>query len=189
MRNSCNFSPAVTTTRTARKVNSQDEWLSRLVETQGSLVWRTISRLLGADDGVDDCFQETFLELMRLANKAQIQHPAALLVRIATRRAIDRIRQRSADRRTVRTLADGDAAAKFEPLVAAIGAELAEALRAALATLPEQQSAVFVMTQLEHLSHDDAAAALGVRLNHVAVLLFRARTALQMKLKNVVTRA
>jgi RNA polymerase sigma factor (sigma-70 family) len=171
-------------------VNPQDEPLSRLVETQSSLVWRTLCRLLGAHDGVEDCFQETFLEFLSCAGKAQIDHPAALLVRIATRRAIDRIRRRSAARRTVRTLADEDAAtSQLEPSLAAIGQELADALRAALATLPEQQSAVFVMTQLEHLSHADVAAALGVRLNHVAVLLFRARAALQVKLKNVVTRA
>jgi hypothetical protein len=49
------------------------------------------------------------------------------------------------------------------------------------------QSAVFVMTQLEQMTHEDAAAALGISVNHVAVLLFRARAALQLRLKHLVS--
>ena len=167
-------------------MNQDDERLSRLVEAHGPLVWRITCRLLRGDDGVDDCFQETFLEFLRQANHAPVDRPAGLLVRIATRRAIDQIRRRSARRGTERRLAEGDAASDSEPSAALIGQEFAEALRCALVELPEQQSAVFVMTQLEQLSHEEVAAALGVSLNHVAVLLFRARAALQEKLKGVI---
>ena len=43
-----------------------------------------------------------------------------------------------------------------------------------------------LMTQLEQIAHEDVAAALGVTVNHVGVLLFRARAALQEKLKGVI---
>jgi RNA polymerase sigma-70 factor, ECF subfamily len=167
-------------------VKQDDDPLSRMVEAHGPLVWRTTCRLLRGDDGVEDCFQETFLEFIRHANNAPVEQPAGLLLRIATRRAIDQIRRRSRRRAAERSLAEGDAAFHVEPSVAVVGQELAEALRRALVVLPEQQSAVFVMTQLEQMSHAEVAAALGVSLNHVAVLLFRARAALQAKLKGLV---
>ena len=166
-------------------VNDQPH--SRLLEAHGSLVWRTLCRLLRAgDDSVEDCFQETFVEFLRHAKQTAVERPAALLVRIATRRAIDRIRKRSADRNRLQSLDEADAAKVIDPSLATMGEELAEALRMALFTLPEQQSAVFVMTQLEQMPHEDVAEALGVSLNHVAVLLFRARATLQVKLKDVI---
>jgi RNA polymerase sigma-70 factor (ECF subfamily) len=169
-------------------VDVNDQQHSRLVESHGPLVWRTLCRLLRAgDDSVDDCFQETFLEFLRQANQSAVEHPAALLVRIATRRAIDRIRKRSAQRNRLQGLDETEAAKVIDPSLAAMGEELAESLRLALFTLPEEQSAVFVMTQLEQISHEDVAAALGVSVNHVAVLLFRARATLQARLKAVIS--
>jgi RNA polymerase sigma-70 factor (ECF subfamily) len=170
-------------------VSSSEQPHSRIVEEHGPLVWRTLCRLLRAeDDAIDDCFQETFLEFLRQSSDGVVERPAGLLVRIATRRAIDRIRIRAGDRARLRSLDESDAAADAtDPSVAVMGDELAQALRLALIDLPEQQSAVFVMTQLEQMSHDDVAVALGVSLNHVAVLLFRARATLQAKLKNVIS--
>jgi RNA polymerase sigma-70 factor (ECF subfamily) len=170
-------------------VNSSEQSHSRIVEEQGPLVWRTLCRLLRAeDDAIDDCFQETFLEFIGQSSDGVVDRPAGLLVRIATRRAIDRIRKRAGERTRLRSLDESDAAASaIDPSLAVIGDELAQALRLALIDLPEQQSAAFVMTQLEQLPHDQAAEALGVSLNHVAVLLFRARATLQAKLKNVIS--
>jgi RNA polymerase sigma-70 factor (ECF subfamily) len=160
---------------------------SILLDTHGPLVWRTLWRILRTgDDAAAECFQETFLDFLRTARRHDIQRPAGLLVRIATRRAIDRVRSRAAERRRRRQLSDEEpSATSAEPWQAASGQELAEALRIALVALPEQQSAAFVMTQLEQLSHEDAAAVLGITVNHLAVLLFRARAALRERLRHV----
>ena len=169
-------------------MNSSEQSHSRVVEAYGPLVWRTLCRLLRADDdAADDCFQETFLEFLRQAKQAVVERPAGLLIRIATRRAIDRIRKRAADRGRFRSVDEGDAASVIDPSLTAIGEELGHALRLALVELPEQQSAVFVMTQLEQMSHEAVAQAMGASPNHVAVLLFRARAALQAKLKDVIS--
>jgi len=165
-------------------VNNGDESHSALVEAHGALVWRTLCALLGRDDAVDDCFQETFLEFIRHADGAAARTPKALLVSIATRRAIDLIRRRSAQRAAARKWANEGVASAPEPLDSMVGKELSEALGAALVTLPQQQAAVFVMTQLEEMPHGDVAGALGIRENHVGVLLFRARAALQERLKH-----
>jgi RNA polymerase sigma-70 factor (ECF subfamily) len=162
--------------------NNEDANLS-LVESYGPLVWRTLCTLLRSDDGIADCFQDTFLEFLRLAKHSPVQRPAGLLMRIATRRAIDRVRKRWAERQIRRPLAGDEMADDSGPAEVAIGQELAEALLSALATLPKQQSATFVMTQLEAMSHEEVAAAMGIRVNHVGVLLFRARVALRQKLK------
>ena len=62
----------------------------------GQAVWGLVVRLVG-DDGPDaaDCFQQAFVELasMRRAGDA-IGDDAALLKRIAARRAVDAVRRR-----------------------------------------------------------------------------------------------
>jgi RNA polymerase sigma-70 factor (ECF subfamily) len=106
-----------------------------------------------------------------------------LLVRIATRRAIDVVRRRRvARRRFPRAVDDRDAAAHAEPASLVMGDELADALVQALKDLPEAQAAVFCMTQIDGMSHPEVAAALGRSPNHVAVLLRRARLRLQTRL-------
>jgi RNA polymerase sigma-70 factor (ECF subfamily) len=158
-------------------VNDADE----LLAAHGQAVWRVIARFLGKNDrGIDDCFQDAFVEFYEVSTRRRVQHPRALLVQIATRRAIDLVRRRSvARRRFPRAVDDHDAGAYVEPASHVIGDELADALIQALQELPEAQAAVFCMTQLDGMSHPEVAAALGRSPNHVAVLLRRARLRLQ----------
>jgi RNA polymerase sigma-70 factor, ECF subfamily len=169
--------PGVTTETRGTFVKDADELLAVYSQT----VWRVVTRLLGKDDrAIDDCFQDAFVEFYQLSTRRRIQHPRALLVRIATRRAIDVVRRRSvARRRFPRAVDDRDAATHVEPASLVIGDELADALVQALQELPEAQAAVFCMTQIEGMSHPEVAAALGRSPNHVAVLLRRARLRLQ----------
>ena len=60
----------------------------------------------------------------------------------------------------------------------------AERLRNALAEIPASQLAAFVLTQIEDMPHDEAAVAMGVTVNHVGVLLHRARAALRERLES-----
>src|SRR4051794_21567237 len=58
--------------------------LERLVTETGPAVWQTLCRTLGpSTPGADDCFQDTFLEYMRLSQSTVIHSPAAMLKRIA----------------------------------------------------------------------------------------------------------
>ncbi|MDQ3440742.1 MAG: sigma-70 family RNA polymerase sigma factor [Planctomycetota bacterium] len=158
-----------------------DEW-DELTHRHGPSVWRTICRLLGAADGADDPFQQTFLEYFELSRRRTIDRPHALLTRIATRRAIDVIRQRAAARARMTALPDDIAAPSAGPLKAMAGRETLDLLRGAIADLPEQESAVFCLAQLEQMESTDVARVLNLTPNHVAVLLHRARKRLQARL-------
>jgi RNA polymerase sigma-70 factor (ECF subfamily) len=161
-----------------------DEW-DELIRAHGPAVWRTICRLLGGDAEAADCFQETFLELMRRFTLSSVKNPEALLKRIATRRAIDQIRRRSRARRQEVLLSDVHSAQDQPPDSAAELNDLAQQLSIALKELPEAQAGAFCLTQLEGMSNPEAAEALGVSIAHLGVLLHRARSRLRLLLADL----
>ena len=59
----------------------------------GPVVWRTVYRLLGQHADAMDCYQETFLAAYRWSERHPVGHWPAFLTSLATRRAIDRLRQ------------------------------------------------------------------------------------------------
>src|SRR4051794_35257622 len=65
-----------------------------IVGQHGRLVWRTAYRLLGNDADAGDCFQETFLSALTAARRERIENWAGFLRRLATTRALDRLRRR-----------------------------------------------------------------------------------------------
>ena len=64
-----------------------------IVAAHSAAVWRTAYRLLNHRDDALDCHQETFLAALRL-QRTDVRHWRGLLLRIATQKAIDRLRQR-----------------------------------------------------------------------------------------------
>ena len=156
-----------------------------IVEQYGPLVWRTAYRLLNQDADAADCFQRTFLAALEFSRKEAVRSWPALLQRLATARAIERIRERSRNASRFEPLPPGplvDGKA-MEPGQAAATSELAEDLRLALAELDPRQAEVFCLACLEELSYAEIAAQLSVTVNHVGVLLNRARASLREKLE------
>src|SRR5262249_53487955 len=68
-------------------------WKSILAE-HGSAVWGTVYRLLGHHEDALDCYQETFVAAFRCAERHGVADWSSFLVSVATRRAMDRLRQR-----------------------------------------------------------------------------------------------
>jgi len=158
--------------------------IDAVLREHGQAVWRLVVRLVG-NDGPDaaDCFQQAFVEFASLHRGGGIRQSGALLKRIAAARSIDAVRRRMRERRRAGELDVGliSTGREFEPDAQAEASEFLELLREALAELPEPQSAAFVLTQIEELSGGEAAAAIDVTVNHLGVLLHRARTALQAR--------
>jgi RNA polymerase sigma-70 factor, ECF subfamily len=155
----------------------------RLLATHGDAVWRAIVRVLGsASHDAADCFQQAFVELCELRRRQVIEHDGAMFKRIAIARAIDAVRRRVRERGRTSAV-DVDATISIDA-DAVEANELLGDLRDALAELPEQQSAAFVLTQIEGEPHATAAAALGVTANHVGVLVHRARATLRGRLNS-----
>jgi RNA polymerase sigma-70 factor (ECF subfamily) len=157
------------------------DW-DRIVREQGPLVFGTAWRILGHTADTEDVVQEVFLEAHRLQQSQTVRHWAGLLRRLATCRALDRLRQRKAtyslDGLLLVDGADG-------PDATAIGRELAERLRQAVAQLPEREGAVFCLRYFEDLSYQRIAEVLHTSPGAVATALHKARAKLEALLTEV----
>lgn len=156
------------------------DW-SQIVELHGATVWQTAWRLLNHEADVADCFQQTFISALELSRREPIANWRPLLKRLATTRALDLLRQRKRRSNRHAALPEGDTADSkaIDPLQAAQHSELIEHLRETLVDLDSRQSQVFCLACLENLSYDEIAVELGVTVNHVGVLLNRAKASLR----------
>lgn len=154
-----------------------------IVRQDGPVVWRTACRLLGSRDDADDCVQDAFAAAVRIARQQPVQNWRALLQRLVTARAIDRLRRhyRRDDRRDPPdpvTLADPTPT----PGKQAETAELLDDLRRALPTLAGDQAQVFYLHCIEGWSYPQIGEALSLSPGAVGMLLMRARAALKERL-------
>jgi RNA polymerase sigma-70 factor, ECF subfamily len=159
------------------------DW-SQIVNQHGPMVYRTAFRLLNHDADAADCFQRTFVSALELSRTDIIHNWAALLKRLAVARALERMRQRTRETSRSRSLpfpGEPDPRA-VEPVHAAQANELTEALRGALAELEFKQAKVFCLACLEEMSYQEIADQLRITVNHVGVLLSRAKTSLRERL-------
>ena len=155
-----------------------------IVRKHGPIVWRTAYRLVGNHTDAADCFQETFTCALEVSQHQRVRSFPALLVRVATRRAIDRLRQRFARSRLgvdavdVVTLPGNGQG----PVQQVQTHELAARLRKALAQLPPKEAEVFCLRHLNNMSYRQIGKELGIKANTAGVLLHRAR----VKLRNII---
>jgi len=157
-----------------------------ILAREGPAVWRTVYRLLGRRADAEDCFQETFLAALRLWARQPVQHPRAALQRLATARAVDRLRRRYRESARAGTVT-WDALPHLAPSPPdrAAAAELSQRLREALALLPAKQADVFCLYSLEGWAYAEIAKELKVSVDAVGVLLHRARAKLRAELADV----
>jgi RNA polymerase sigma-70 factor, ECF subfamily len=152
-----------------------------IVEQYGGLVWATVCRLLGNCEDASDCFQETFLEAVKISRKEPVRDWTALLRHLATVRAIDFLRVRCRQRSHVAPVSNPEVMISREasPVQEAEASELAERLRVALANLSQDQASVFCLSCLDKLSYQEIGERLDMTANSVGVLLHRARQRLR----------
>ena len=144
-------------------------------------MWQTAYRLLGNHADAADCFQETFVSALETSQRQRVWNFSALLVHLATTRAIDRLRQRFRQSRCSAAPADWAAVPSTNPGPAqqAQQRELATRLRKSLSQLPPQEAQVFCLRYLNDMSYRQIAKALGIKTNAAGVLLHRARAKLR----------
>jgi len=65
-----------------------------IVTEHAPAVWRTAYRLLSNEADASDCMQEAFVSAVGVARREAVQNWPALLKRLATTRALDRLRAR-----------------------------------------------------------------------------------------------
>ena len=157
----------------------------QIVAEHGPMVYRTAYRLLSHDADAADCFQRTFVSAWELSRTEAIRNWPGLLKRLAVARTLERLRQRRRESSRVTRLPENVAADRnlVVPTRAAEASELAQDLRDALAELEERQAQVFCLACLEDLSYEEIAVELGITVNHVGVLLTRAKASLRERLQ------
>ena len=159
------------------------DW-DELIRCEGPAVWRTAYRLVRNQADADECFQETFLSALEVSDRQLVRDWPALLQRLATSRAVDRLRKKLRKRRHEEiadlALAEGT---PIDPSRRAESLELSAALHWALAQLPTRQVEVFCLHELEDWSYQQIADQFGISTSAVGVMLHRTRQKLQSLLK------
>jgi len=151
-----------------------------LVERHAGRLARLAERIAGSRAEAEEIVQDTFLRLWRGAADWQPRaQPGTWLWRVATNLAIDRRRRlRPVDIDSVPEPADP--APDGEALAAS--AEVADAVRAALAELPARQRAALTLCHYEGMTMAQAATILETTEGAVESLLIRARAGLRARL-------
>ena len=116
-----------------------------------------------------------------VSRRQRVRNWAGLLQRLATMRALDRLRHRIRDAARQDDLSDWSAVASPNPgpVQQAQAAELSARLRRAIAQLPDQQAEVFCLRYLNDLDYRQIGRQLGIKTSTVGVSLHRARRRLR----------
>ncbi len=164
------------------------DWES-IVRTHGAMAFDTAWRLLGHAADTEDAAQEALLEAFRLHGRQPVRNWGGLVRHLATRRAIDRLRQRRTVLPLRREMPMSVPASEQPESIAAVR-ELADRLRSAIAKLPEREASVFSLRYLGEMDNSQIAETLGISVAAVGVALHKARNRLKqlLGLQNVTAR-
>ena len=142
-----------------------------IVREYGPTVFATAWRILGHVADTEDVVQEVFVQAYQFQQSEPVRRWAALLRRLASCRALDRLRLR----RSTLPLEDSDLVGGDGPEAVARGRELEARLREAIAQLPPREASVFCLRYFDDLAYDEIATALRISPGAVATVLHKAR--------------
>lgn len=164
----------------ASLVSTSDSPLTRIVHDHGPYVWRVLRRLGVAEADVDDVCQEVFLVVHRkLAEFEGRSTIRTWMYGIAVRAAAD-YRKRAHRRHEVPTAAMPDHPSPADDPDRSLQLRQARSLLDELVgALDDDKRAVFVLFEIEQLSMQDVAVALGCPLQTVYSRLYAARAQIQ----------
>ena len=152
---------------------------STLVVRHQRAVYRVARALTGSDDAAEDILQETFLSALRGASgyrgEASVVSWLYAIARHAASRRGRRANQVPHEPASLEALGAAAGWGQVDVEAAAVLAEDRQRLARALELLPADEREVLVMRDLEELSGDEAATALGVSVAAMKSRLHRAR--------------
>lgn len=159
-----------------------------VVRDHGPAVWSCLWRLLSDRSDVEDCFQDTFVAALKVARRESVESWPALLCRLATARALDRLRKRyrqggcrrSGDDQVIAQDRLAEAISTHAgPEEHAVAMELVVRLHAALAQLPDRQAEVFCLHTISDWTYRELGEWMQMADSAVGVTIHRARQRLR----------
>jgi RNA polymerase sigma-70 factor (ECF subfamily) len=145
------------------------------------LVFAVLSHMLGRGPHIEDVAQEAFLRSYMAFPRFDLDRgsPSRWLLTIATRLALNERKRRGAPPPPSPEPVD-----RATPETERARRELGRAIERAIAQLPDEQNAVFVLAELHDRTLAEIAAVLGIPENTVKTRLFRAREHLRARLQS-----
>lgn len=157
------------------------EAFGELVKRYAAGARRVARAVLGNPEDADDAAQDGFLAALRHLGRYDPNRPfGPWLLRIVANAATDRMRRRRV--RTAEVIPPTMATGEPGPDRAADVSALHQALRQALAKLPERQRVAVVLFDVEGYTHGEIAEVLGIPVGTVRSHVFHARRALRIAL-------
>lgn len=160
-----------------------------LVDRHRDLVVGTVARMLGGVEGAEDIAQQVFVRVWQSAPRHRpeakfttwlltiVRHLVFNETRRRRRGFFQPFENEDGSVPEIRDASMRDAAAQLEER------EVAEAVDAAIAALPEAQRMAIILRRFEGMPYEDIAAVLKTSVPAVKSLLFRAREDLRERLK------
>jgi len=160
-----------------------------LVQRYSHHIYNVALRLTGHPSEAEEVLQETFINACRGAEAFEGRSSLTTwLYRIVTNNGLMRLRRREVPAVSLDSPPDEDMAEfwprqlqdwDWDPESIALSDELHAVMDQAVASLPEQYRAAFVVRDLEGLSTKEAAEVLGISTSNLKVRLHRARLMLR----------
>jgi len=171
-----------------------DAALNDLMERHATPVFHFLCRMVGSEDDANDLAQESFVRVFKSRDSFRAEQKfSTWLFTIAANLARNHFRWRSRhpnvsldaeNAETEQTLGSTLPATTPSPKDAALAAERAAAVRAAVKNLPEDLRAAIVLCEWVERSIAEAATILAATPKAVESRLYRARGILRERLKN-----
>jgi len=144
---------------------------ARLFDRHGPLVLGVLTRMLGDRASAEEILQETFLQVWQQARRfsPQLARPRSWILMLARSRALDRLRSQAARSRREDVVYREASSQAADPVgTAALEAEeRGRTVRAALATLPDEQRQAVELAFFGGLTHSQIAERLQTPLGTV----------------------
>lgn len=165
-----------------------EEAFRELVGATEDRVFGTLVKMLGGVEGAEDLAQRVYLRIWQARERYEPQAKFSTWMFSIMRRLV--LNERRGRARRAAVFYDPspeepvrEPSGAVTPASEASAAELAQAIDAALAELPEEQRTAMVLRRYEEMPYEDIAAVLGTTVPAVKSLLFRARQSLKERLR------
>lgn len=162
-----------------------------LVNNYHNRVYNTVLNILQNSEDAEDAAQETFIQVFESVAKFKEESSLATWIyRIATRKALDKIRKRKL-RKSLQVILPWwmpeekkkDETVFLHPGILAENKEKAAVLFKAMACLPDKQQLAFTLIKVQGMNYEEVCAIMQQSTKAVESLVSRAKANLQNQLK------